>query len=95
MCVYITVNLSYTYWDLLQVKFEGKKWFVINCANSDGLDGFLTSEKWASDQSQVLNEIFDLWKKYYESFFAFVVWGLAKVNESEFQQYLLAAYNCI
>ena len=56
---------------------------------------FLTSEKWASDQSQVLNEIFDLWKKYYQSFFAFVVWGLAKVNESEFQQYLLAAYNCI
>ena len=49
---------------------------------------FLTSEKRASDQSQVLNEIF-------ESFFAFVVWGLAKVNESEFQQYLLAAYNCI
>ena len=40
MCVYIIVNLSYTYWDLLQVKFEGKKLFVINCANSDGLDGF-------------------------------------------------------
>ena len=40
MCVYVIVNLSYTYWDLLQVKFDGKKWFVINCTNSDGLDGF-------------------------------------------------------
>ena len=24
---------------------------------------FLTSEKWASDQSQVINEIFDQWKQ--------------------------------
>ena len=27
-------------------------------------------------------------------FFAFAVWGLAKVNESERQQCLLGAYNC-
>ena len=27
-------------------------------------------------------------------FFAFVVWGLAKVNGSEHQQCLLGAYNC-
>ena len=27
-------------------------------------------------------------------FFTLVVWGLAKVNESECQQCLLAAYNC-
>ena len=46
------------YWDLLQAKLK-KNLFVINCTNSDKLDGFLTNEKWASDQSQVIDEIFD------------------------------------
>ena len=38
---------------------------------------FLTSEKWASDQSQVIDEIFDQWKHKY-GFFAFVEWVLPK-----------------
>ena len=79
------------YWDLLQAKLK-KKLFVINCTNSDKLDGFLTNEKWASDQSQVIDEIFDQYNSM--GFFAFVEWGLAKVNKSEFQQCLLIAYNC-
>ena len=32
-------GLSYTYWDILQAKFE-KKLFVINCTNSDRSNGF-------------------------------------------------------
>ena len=52
---------------------------------------FLTIEKWPSDQSQVEDEIFDHWKQY---FFSFVLWGLAKVNESECQHGLLVHDNC-
>ena len=54
---------------------------------------FLTSEKWASDQSQVIDEIFDQWKHKY-GFFCLCGVGFAKVNESKCQQCLLVAYNC-
>ena len=46
-----------------------------------------------TDQSQVVDEIFDQCNSM-GFFFAFVVLGLAKVNESECQQGLLVAGNC-
>ena len=79
------------------VNMKKRKWFIINCKNSDRSDGFFHKWKtwWASEQSQVLDEIFcQCRKKIVWACFAFVVWRLAKVNESECQQCLLGAYNC-
>ena len=46
----------------------------------------LTSEKLASDQSQVVEDILTSENNGMGFFFyAFVVWGLAKMNESECQ----------
>ena len=45
----------------------------------------LTSEKLASDQSQVVEDILTSENNGMDFFYAFVVWGLAKMNESECQ----------
>ena len=45
----------------------------------------LTSEKLASDQSQVVEDILTSENNGMGFFYAFVVWGLAKTNESECQ----------
>ena len=55
---------------------------------------FLTIEKWPSDQSQVEDEILTTENNSMGFFFAFVLWGLAKVNESECQHGLLVPDNC-
>ena len=53
----------------------------------------LTSEKLASDQSQVVEDILTSENNGMDFFYAFVVWGLAKMNESECQWGLLVADN--
>ena len=55
---------------------------------------FLIIEKWTSDQLQVADKLFLTSENNSLGFFAFVLWGLAKMNEREYQQGLLVADNC-
>ena len=79
MCIY---GSQYHIHAAIYPNLNFKKWFAINCTNSDRLDGFphkremsiwsITSCRWHFWPVKTI-----LW------FFAFVVWRLAKVKESE------------
>ena len=84
VCVYmLAYHTLYTNRDLLQVKFEKKNMICNKWENMMSI-WTITSPGWN----------FLPVKKIVWAFFAFVVWRLPKVNESECQQCLLVAYNC-